>query len=280
MIEVASRDNNILASQWLKQKVLVKEKIVWVGYGLSYALAEAFAEIFRQMGIISWALTPSELETVNLDVHIGYVSRSGRELKRKIDFLVTQDGSDISWTNAPCLSVLDVDHGESVWLALDYTRETLLSFSKALGLCYSYKKYINHNIAQKLFDVIVFEQYSRPVQILFQASSDKLNKQNLLAIDCREIGHGFHYRLWSNPEQYVLYLCKESGAYYEWGELEKWAQKVQVQVNEIFLSDAPTACEKIVDIFCFGIDLIELFAQQEGISIQRKPLPDELDYLR
>lgn len=280
MLRIATKAHNLEASQWLRERALIKEKIVWVGYGLSFALAQAFAEIFQQMGVISWAMTPAELERVDLDILVGYVSRSASQLNQNVDFLITQEGSDISWTDAVCLSVSDIDNGKDVWLALDYTKETLLSFSKVFRLGNCKVSYVDTELQHNKINVVVFETYAKPVQLLFQACNDKMNQRSLIAMNRREIGHGFHYRLWAESDRYILYLCQISN----WDDvrklLETWLERVGVPGNYVFLNDELSESGKVIEAFCIGIELVKKFARLEQIVLCEKPLPAVLDGLR
>jgi hypothetical protein len=279
MKRLARQDDNPVAVQWLRDKLQSGKPFLWIGYGLSFALAQAFAEILQRVGVLSFALTPGEASLLKADVHLGYISRSGKPMANA-DFLVTQEGNDVSWTTAQCLSIPVVDEGRKPWLALDYTEQVLLMVSPMLWVTFDKKCCTYDFTFSDGFEVAVFDDVAKSVHYLFQASNDKLNSSSLIAIGRDEIGHGFHYKLWSSPKKYNLHLLMRPGEELLWTPLYQWADSLGISVHKMLLGNTTLSPHRVVERFCIALDMIRLWAELHNVQIERKPLPEHIDQLR
>ncbi len=279
MKRLARVEDNSDAIQWLKEQIKSEKPIVWVGYGLSYALAQTLADIFQQMGILSFALTPLEAKDLKIKAQIGYISRSGKNLV-DADFIVTQEGTDISWTDAPCLSIPDVDNGKDPWLALNYTEQTLFTIGYALNLTLPQKPHEDNFIYNHEFEVLVLNRHVKPIQFLFQACNDKLDNSSLVAIAYDEIGHGFHFKLWKQPHKYTLHLCIRPNEEALWTPLCNWVEMMQIPIRQISLDKNLPIQSQAIENFCIALRIVRSLARQKNLPSIQKPLPENFDKLR
>lgn len=282
MTRLARIEENDFAAQWLRETCQSNTAVVWTGYGLSFALSQVFANACRSVGenCISYSVRAVEME-IQRNIKTAYVSRSGCKPNYPVDFLIAQNGSDISWTKAPCLAVRDVDNGSDPWLSLEFTKQCLATFAESVEILFSPPNNpLGVSIEHKHL-VFVFEKHCEPVKTLFETVGNKIDDHTLMAIQLREIGHGFHFELFNRPEDFCLQFCVSPENAGQWKILESWAKTVGISIKKEIVYEPVSEETTALENFSIGIAAVEtLLSSRKDFPVDAKPIPENLDNLR
>ncbi len=271
----ATPSERAVAAEQLRKACEDGGPILWTGRGASFALAQGFAACCRRLGAAAFAVPASEVADVDLPIVL--VSRSASPSPYEPFLVVSEDGSPLDWTSAPCLAVPNPDGESRPWLPLAFGASLARTVAAALGIELHPLPLPDVPHDGKTH-VIVAERCARPIVSLLEASETKIGPVPFLAVDREEVGHGLHSRFWSDPHRFVLHCVgDESSA--AWGRLRKWCRGAGVSIEWLHAEHVASPGAPL-DLLLLASGLLERWCRLAGISAREPRLPASVDTLR
>ncbi len=262
--------------RWLVERVERGQPLVWCGYGLSLAVAEAMAAVCRARGAPSYALAPNEVQGRGR-IAVAYLSRSARDPGCRVDLLVTASGgSRPAWADE-VIPVGDPDGGADPWLPLSYAHIVVQELARALELRTAPLISPPRDLGVQP-GLLLVERHSPVVRSVLRAATDKLGALPLDAMSSEELGHGMHSQLWRQPEHWVVWLI--SAVRDPSPTVRAWCEEVGVEVRELCLPDAGSDARYAIQLFDLALDVVASAAERQALSTTQSSLPAMLDELR
>lgn len=261
--------------RWLTERLERGDPLVWSGYGLSLAAAEAMAAVVRDLGVSSYALAPNELARSDGE-NVAYLSRSAQNPGRRVGLLVSEKIKAPLWTEA-VISVRDSDHDGDPWLPLAYARAVGHELAATLGQCAPAPISLPPEFGQQATIVLV-ERYSPVARSVLRAAVDKLGPLDLVVMSRQELGHGMHGQLWRDPRRWRVWLGADTDD--AASVVGAWCRNVGVEVGRLQLERPQPGVASAIQVFDLALSAVAIAAHNRGLSTDEVPLPVMVDNLR
>lgn len=270
---MSQMDQNQFHLDWLfKQKHRI---LIFTGCGISFAMADMLANLFRNFGFSSFALQPAEIP-FGSDYLVCLISRSGRTYGLKgIDFLFCErDLRDTAQSSNQHLFL--VRSSEDAWLPLSFCKNLFLELSSLLNI--SMKDFSQFQFSYSDNNLFLTQNYHRSVQYFCDYTHQKIDAFNTKVIGVDEFGHGFHQQLLVDGSKYETFLIKSQ--HQDTSKLEQWLRLNAIAYEVILLEGNPVGNELIFETMAFVVSYIDNWCKHFQIDWVRIPISKELDNLR
>jgi hypothetical protein len=268
-----------IATDWLDSARRARKYLLWTGRGASFALAGAFAASLRAGGARAVAVDPSEICERDGAGKLCIVSRSGR-CPSNADLIVAEEGVSVP-PGTLALRVVDPEGAADDWFPGSYLRAAIRTFARAARVGHLVVPQLDLLQREYVVDALVLPWDAGHTAALLDAAAKKLGNLRLVAVSVDEFGHGFHSRLQSCPDRYVVHALLDNEACPRFAKLEAWCRDVGVDVRRLGLgAEAGRPPARPLESLLLGLAAVESRCAAIGIDPSRQPLPASLDRLR